>query len=556
MKLTRRGTHLAAGLVMLSYVTSHLLNHTLGVVSLDAMEQARRVFIDPWTTLPGTLVLTVAVLVHLGSALWVTYNRRSLKMPAWQWTQLILGLSVPALLVEHALATGGAAAQFGTNPTYAFVLAEFWHFAPWKGTLQALLLIAAWAHACFGLHHWLKVRSWYPAWQPILLAIAILIPAAALLGFVSAGVDVARKTMDPAWIQEMVRELRYPGAAMNRYVEMGTRFWLVFYAALIVLTFAGRWVRIKVQQSRRGVRVAYPDGRRVLVPPGGSVLETSRAGGIPHASVCGGRGRCSTCRILILDAGDGAINVAAEAEEKVLNRLNLPDNVRLACQTRPSADITVEPLLPPDVSVRDAMQPGKFQHGQEIEIAVMFADLRGFTKMSESRLPFDVVFLLNRYFKSMGMAITDAGGRVDKFIGDGIMALFGVDGDPDAAAGAAIEAARKMGHELELLNESLKNDLSEPLRLGIGIHMGPAIVGTMGYGEAAGLTAIGDTVNTASRLEGLTKEAGCQLIISDVVAGRAGLDLSQYKSTSVQVRGRMDELRVRQISSAGDLPAA
>lgn len=143
---------------MLTHVTCYLLNHALGVISLDVMEQARRIFIDPWTTLPETMVLSVAVLTHLGSALWVTYSRRSLKMPAWQWTQLILGFCIPALLVEYALATGGAAAQFGTNPTYAFVLAEFWHFSPWKGALQALLLIVAWSHACFGLHHWLKFR--------------------------------------------------------------------------------------------------------------------------------------------------------------------------------------------------------------------------------------------------------------------------------------------------------------------------------------------------------------------------------------------------------------
>ncbi|MDD9877137.1 MAG: adenylate/guanylate cyclase domain-containing protein [Magnetovibrio sp.] len=554
MKITRRGVHLSAGLVLLTYVTCHLLNHSLGVVSIEFMERARRVFIDPWTTVPGTALLTAAILTHLGSALWVTYARRSLKMPAWQWTQLALGLCIPALLIEHAMATGGAAMRFGTNPTYAFVLAEFWVFTPWKGWMQAALLITVWGHACFGLHHWLKFRDWYQPWQPLWYAFALLVPAAALLGYVSAGLEVSRMAADPAWITQMIRDLRYPGDSMNRYVEMSTMIWLGVYGGLIALTFAGRYVRIAAERKRQGIRVQYPSGRRVLVPSGGTVLETSRAGGIPHASVCGGRGRCSTCRILVLAAADDAVNPPGDAENKVLTRLNLPNNVRLACQVRPTADITVEPLLPPDVSVKDAMQPGKFLHGREVEVAVMFADLRGFTKLSETRLPFDVVFMLNRYFKSMGTAITDAGGQVDKFIGDGIMALFGVDGDPDHAARAAIEAARRMADELNVMNEVLKNDLAEPLKLGIGIHMGPAIVGTMGYGDAAGVTAIGDTVNTASRLESLTKDAGCQLIISDAVTDRARCDLSGFPSTMVKVRGRQDELCVRHIPLGTDLP--
>lgn len=554
MKITRRQVHLWAGLTMFAYVTCHLLNHSLGVVSLGALEAGRRVLVDPWTSVPGTTLLTIAVLTHVGSALYVTFTRRSLRMPVWQWSQLLLGLLIPVLLVEHALATGGAAMRFGTNPTYAFVLAELWAFAPWKGGLQATLLVVAWGHACFGLHHWLKVRNWYQKWLSVWYALAIVVPLSALLGYVAAGIDVMAMARDQGWVEAMIRDLRYPGTSMNHFVSEGTNAFLAFYGICILIAFVGRRVRIALASQKSGARVTYPSGRRVLVPSGATVLETSRAGGIPHASVCGGRGRCSTCRILVIEDATGCVPAPEGAEARVLSRLNLPPNVRLACQVRPSADIKIEPLLPPDVSAADALQPGKFQHGQELVIAVMFADLRGFTKLSESRLPFDLVFMLNRYFKTMGMAITESGGRVDKFIGDGIMALFGLDGDPDAAACAAIEAARRMGLELEKLNEALKNDLAEPLRLGIGIHMGPAIVGTMGYGEASGLTAIGDTVNTASRLESMTKDAGCQVIVSDVVGTHAACDLSAFPATLANVRGRTGEISVRHIARADLLP--
>jgi adenylate cyclase len=218
------------------------------------------------------------------------------------------------------------------------------------------------------------------------------------------------------------------------------------------------------------------------------------------------------------------------------------------------AEVHVEQLLPPDVKAIDALAMPRHAHGEELEIAVLFADLRGFTRLSENRLPYDVVFLLNRYFASMGMAITGAGGRLDKFIGDGVMALFGVDDGAEAGCRNAIRAARRMSEELNTLNGLLTHDLKEPLKIGIGIHFGHAIVGQMGYGAATQITAIGDTVNTASRLESMTKEAGAQLILSDDVGARAGVDLSKFELMQVSVRGRAGTVNVRRVVSALELP--
>jgi adenylate cyclase len=238
----------------------------------------------------------------------------------------------------------------------------------------------------------------------------------------------------------------------------------------------------------------------------------------------------------------------------VLERVGAAPNVRLACQTRPVGDVEVTPLLPPQATMRDAMARPSYTQGKEREIVVLFADIRGFTNLSEQRLPYDVVFILNRYFTEMGRAIELHGGRIDKFIGDGIMALFGVEQDYPQACRAALAAAKAMGENLVQLNESLSHDLNRPLRIGIGIHGGPVIIGELGYRETRGLTAIGDTVNTASRLETMTKDHMAQLIVSESVATAAGVDLSGFAAAELEIRGRRQPMTVHVIDSAAALP--
>ncbi|HEX6013493.1 MAG TPA: adenylate/guanylate cyclase domain-containing protein [Geminicoccaceae bacterium] len=154
----------------------------------------------------------------------------------------------------------------------------------------------------------------------------------------------------------------------------------------------------------------------------------------------------------------------------------------------------------------------------------------------------------------MGEAVEAAGGRVDKFIGDGIMALFGVDAPPTAAARGSLAAARGMALGLRALNRELAVELDEPLRMGVGVHLGQAILGEMGHGHAVSLTAIGDTVNVASRLEALTKELGCQLVVSAGVVEQAGLALDGERRREVDVRGRIGRLVVYLVEDAACLP--
>jgi adenylate cyclase len=303
---------------------------------------------------------------------------------------------------------------------------------------------------------------------------------------------------------------------------------------------------------RRSVRITYPTGRVVTAPRGFTILDASRFAGIPHASVCGGRGRCSTCRVRIMD-GRHDLPAPSEGERRVLARVSAAPDVRLACQTRPVRDVTVEPLLAPSVTPTEAFATDVRQ-GREQELAVLFADLRGFTRLAEHKLPYDVVFVLNRYFEAMGTAITRAGGVTNQFTGDGVMALFGIESGPATGSRQALAAARAMVEGVEALSAQLATDLGSPLRIGIGIHTGPAVVGRMGWGESFYLTAVGDTVHVAARLEQATKDYDAQLVVSVDVARHAALDLSRFPAHDLTVRNRAGQIAVRVIDRVAKLP--
>jgi adenylate cyclase len=276
--------------------------------------------------------------------------------------------------------------------------------------------------------------------------------------------------------------------------------------------------------------------------PGATVLETLRASGIPHASVCGGRGRCTTCRIRVVKGLD-ALPAPSGLEADALARIAAPAGMRLACQVRPTADIAVIPLLSADAGAADGLVRGGME-GNEQLVTVVFIDLRGSTTLGEARFPYDVLFILNQFFFEMNRALETTGGHYSNFTGDGLMAIYGLDAaDPALSTTQALRGAAEMLRRLELLNAQLKIELKEPLRIGIGIHYGEAIVGAMGPPRSQIVTAIGDTVNTTARLEGLTKDYDCLLILSEPAAQAAGIKLEGAMLHSAPVKGRAQEVR-------------
>ncbi|HKZ06904.1 MAG TPA: adenylate/guanylate cyclase domain-containing protein [Methylomirabilota bacterium] len=539
-----RKLRLAAGLTLLTYVTAHLINHALGLISYRVMETGLAWTLVVVRSAPGTLALYGAFLVHLALGLWALYRRRTLRMPAWEATQMLFGLAIPPLLLYHVVGTRVTDGLLGTTPSYARVLLFLWVVEPWAGLRQMLMLVLVWIHGCMGVHFWLRFQPAYARVAQALFGVALLVPVLALLGSVAGAREAAALAgVTPEFTAGLMRtpqpltddDRAAPGRALRAF--------LATYALALAGVLAARGVRAWRRRRAGTIRVSYPDRREVVVPRGWSVLEASRFARVPHASVCGARGRCSTCRVRIL--GDVRHLTPASADERrVLERVGAPLNVRLACQLRPGHDISVVPLLPATLAPADtALQVGA-RHGREREIAVLFADLRGFTRLAEHKLPYDVVFFLNRYFEAVGSAIADAGGLVNQFTGDGVMALFGVEAGGDTACRQAIVAAGAMVERVRDLGEALGAELDAPLRLGIGVHVGPAVVGGMGYGPAVYLTAVGDTVHVAARLEALTKDYGCELVISEEVAARARVPVDDLAHHDLTLRNRQAPLTV------------
>jgi adenylate cyclase len=518
---------LSSGLVLFAFVLTHFLNHALGLVSVEAMEAVQLVRRGFWRSWPGTVLLYGAVAVHVTLAVWKLAQRRTWRMAFWEAAQIGLGLAIPILGAAHVMGTRGVHSAAGFDDVYTAELRLLW---PGLAFGQSLLLVVVWSHAMIGLHQWLRTKRWYARWSSVLLVAAVLVPTLAITGWIEAARRLSFKTFaDPPMTEPMLET----GARLIEQAQKGVWIGFVVAAAIIVFARMSDWFRA-------GPTITYSGGRTVRPKAGATLLEISRAAGVPHAAICGGRGRCTTCRVLVLNGADD-LPPPNHTEAAALERIGAPPGVRLACQIRPVHALEVRPLIPmreaEPTAGRDA-----YRWGVERRVTVLFADIRGFTSVAEKLYPYDSVFLLNRFFELMSQAVERNGGEVDKFLGDGIMALFGVSPAQGAGSRDALLAARDMLQALERLNAEFAQTLSGPLRMGIGIHAGPVVLGRVGGGQV-GLTALGDTVNIASRLEAMNKELKSAVIVSEVTLQAAKCMLDGGEIRDIRVRGRAETLR-------------
>ena len=278
-----------------------------------------------------------------------------------------------------------------------------------------------------------------------------------------------------------------------------------------------------------------PDDVLIESAPGETLLDVSLRSGIAHAHACGGHARCSTCRVEVT-GGIDACAPRTTAEQTLAERLGFAPQLRLACQTIANNSVTVRRLIldDDDVALVDqrARNAAAVAAGEERSLAILFADIREFTAFSEQLPPHDVVHVLNRYFHAMGREVARFGGCIDNYMGDGLMALFGL-GESDTDHSAALNAVQA-GLAMLKTMDALKPYLETA------------------YGAIARerVTAIGDAVNFASRIEGANKAEGTRLLISEALNALVGSQLQIGRSLRIPVKGKSGQYTLYEVVGA------
>ena len=550
-----RQVRLACGLVLFAYLVSHFLNHALGNISIDALASGVYYHAAFWQFPPVTILFYAAALLHAGLGLWALYERRQFRWKAIEPLQLVLGLSIPALIITHIAGVRLGQALYGHEKLYPQVFFAYWIVWPYKMWLMFAVLTIAWTHGCIGLYFWLRMKAFFQRAAPFLLAAAVLIPALAMLGLYQGGRSVIDSD-SKEWRAENLSPQQVGTSAEQAVLGTIEDYFLIGYLGLLGFVLLARAVRALHERRAGMVTLSYGNGRTIRVPKGLSVLEASLRNNVPHASVCGGRARCSTCRIRVI--GDCAsLPEPSKREAFVLNRVGAGSDpaIRLACQLRPETDLSFFQIFLPQITAANLRTSGPTRIGEERYLVSMFVDMRGSTKLAEKRLPFDTVFIVNRFLGAVSQAVVECGGQPNQFVGDGQLALFGLSTSPQTACRQALRAAAMISANVDELNQFLSHDLREPIRFGIGIHGGEVIIGDIGYRDHMVFTALGDAVNVAARLQDMTKSIGCEAVVSEEVRITAGLGADDLPQQEVAIRGRAEPMMVRSVVHANTLSA-
>jgi len=543
-----RQVRIVSGSILFAYLVSHFLNHALGNISLEALADGVRLHTAFWQFPPVAIVFYAAGLTHTALGIWALYERRQFRWKTTELLQLLLGLSIPVLIISHVLGIRVALTLQGHEVLYPQVLfAYFVTWPAWRTWGMFAAILASWIHGCIGLHLWLRMKPFYRRAAPWLFAAAVLLPALAMLGVYQGGRSVVDSD-SVEWRAENLSEDKVGTPGDQDTIALMAEYSLIAYLGLLGLTLAARGVRALHERRGGMINLSYGNGRTIRVPKGLTVLEASLRYNVPHASVCGGRARCSTCRIRIIGDCTG-LPAPSQREAFVLHRVDADDpSIRLACQLRPTADLSFFQLFLPHTISADGHASNPTRIGQERYLVSLFVDMRGSTRMAEKRLPFDTVFIVNRFLGAVSQAVLECGGRPNQFVGDGMLALFGLTVSRRQACRQALRAAALISANIDELNRFLSHDLREPIRFGIGINGGEVIVGDIGYRDHMVFTALGDPVNVAARLQDMSKTLACEAVISDEVRATAGLAADTLPQQEVAIRGRNEPMIVRTVT--------
>ena len=293
---------------------------------------------------------------------------------------------------------------------------------------------------------------------------------------------------------------------------------------------------------------SFPDNKEFEIKGDETVLEAALRSGIAFAHACGGRAKCSTCRIWIIE-GLEACSERTEIEGELAKRLGFTSEVRLACQLRPTGPLRIRRLVIDETDLMICSQLDRVaatRVGEIKKVAVLFSDVVDSTSMSEKLSPYDLMYLLNRYFVQVGDVIERNGGFIDRFIGDGVMAIFGIE-DQDNAPLFAVNAALQILETADQMKPFFASMYGVDFDIRTGIHYGETVIGSLGSVGHERLTAIGEVPNVASRVEAANREAGTRLLISQDLYDEIKDDVNVADFVRIRLRGTSDRMTLYEI---------
>lgn len=456
---TRRGLRFASGVVLFIYLTMHLTNHALGLVSLAAAETGLDYAMMVWQSGIGTFLLYGAALTHVGLAFEAVYQRRTLRrMPFRDLLRIVLGLNLPVLLIAHAASTRLAMELYDYQLFYADVVRDLWQSS--SQTRQFAILAPGWIHGCLGLQAAFGRKRWWRRSLPLLFGAFLVLPILSALGFIEMERELTRfGAVPPAGHGPSVETMAGVARWRDRTVDI--------YMALVACLFLARVVRWGYERLRGvTIEIAYP-GARVRAPLGWSVLEASRANHIAHASACGGRARCSTCRVRVLQ-GQEHCPPADRNEILTLERISAGPDMRLACQLRPKGPVSVAPL--------DSVEAATAPSAHEEICALVFLSLGNRGALAAAMLPQDLQWALTEFYSVFEKTVRARGGVVLWVGGEQGTACFPLRRDAARAARRALAAVRELEAGIERLSGALLDHWSVTLEAAIVAHLGPILI--------------------------------------------------------------------------------
>ena len=545
----RRVLRLSSGLVLFAYISMHLANHALGLFSLAAAETGLRVAVLVWHSWPGTALLYGAFTIHLLNALWAVYEMRTLRVPPAELLRIVLGFWLPIALIGHVAATRVAFDLFSQSSTYSLVIGDLW--ASGLPGWQMGLLAPGWIHGCLGLYFVFNRRLLFIRLRYTLFALALLFPVLSAMGFLTMGRELVASAADSQVPVDYYNTMN----ALQRAAILQWRNHLIdIYLVIVAATLGARAIRGFLERNRRQLfSISYP-GRSVQVPRGWTVLEASRAFRVAHASMCGGKARCSTCRIRVLEGADVCPPPRAK-EIATLRQIRASSDIRLACQLRPKGDISVIPLVGAEhayVGSRVA------QVSDSRDLVVLLCCFPNSSALSEKLMAQDALFMQSTYLREVCNVIQAVNGAVIGVEPQSVSALFGLHYGLRQAATLSLQAAGDIERAMKDINDRLSRAWPGRIDFAVTIHSGRATILETASTTSNVVIAIGEAVETANDLHDAavkSASAGKPFTVSETVYAMAGITADKSDVAAIHVPAMKASLRVFQSTSVPVQPA-